>query len=257
MGLMTQTTDAAGSIVYYYRPDGQPVLAVAPGDVQTRFYYDKYGRRIAIKDPSAGIRRTAYDDAGNICKETDADGREITTEYDCYGRLTKQTTLDLTTVYTYDDTENVLLSAVSNNGSALLNTYDEYGRLKIQREEAPDGKWLQKTYAYTDDGMPASVSYTSQNGTLATEQLIYRNGFLTEVRLADGTIVYRHDEENPQGQLTKLTSGGMQRSYTFNDWGLPVKRSITRADGSVLFDYSYHSMPRMVTWRVVSIQKEI
>ena len=240
MGLMTQTTDAAGSIVYYYRPDGQPVLAVAPGDVQTRFYYDKYGRRIAIKDPSAGIRRTAYDDAGNICKETDADGREITTEYDCYGRLTKQTTLDLTTVYTYDDTENVLLSAVSNNGSALLNTYDEYGRLKIQREEAPDGKWLQKTYAYTDDGMPASVSYTSQNGTLATEQLIYRNGFLTEVRLADGTIVYRHDEENPQGQLTKLTSGGMQRSYTFNDWGLPVKRSITRADGSVLFDYSYH-----------------
>ena len=82
MGLMTQTTDAAGSIVYYYRPDGQPVLAVAPGDVQTRFYYDKYGRRIAIKDPSAGIRRTAYDDAGNICKETDADGREITTEYD-------------------------------------------------------------------------------------------------------------------------------------------------------------------------------
>lgn len=32
----------------------------------------------------------------------------------------------------------------------------------------------------------------------------------------------------------------MQRSYTFNDWGLPVKRSITRADGSVLFDYSYH-----------------
>ena len=56
----------------------------------------------------------------------------------------------------------MLLSAVSNNGSALLNTYDEYGRLKIQREEAPDGKWLQKTYAYTDDGMPASVSYTSQ-----------------------------------------------------------------------------------------------
>lgn len=239
MGLMTQTTDAAGSVVYYYRPDGQPIVTVTHGDMQTRFYYDKYGRRIAIKDPSAGVRRTAYDKSGNISKETDADGREITKEYDRYGRLTKQTTSDLTTVYTYDNTENQLLSAVSNNGSAMRNTYDEYGRLKTQREEAPDGKWLQKTYAYTVDGMPTSVSYTSQNGVLTTEQLIYRNGFLTEVRLADGTIVYRHDEENSQGQLTKLTAGGMQRSYAFNDWGLPVKRSITSAAGSVLFDYSY------------------
>lgn len=238
-GLMTQTSDAAGSITYFYRPDGQPLVAVVSDNIQTRFYYDKYGRRIAIKDPSAGIRRTAYDEAGNICKETDADGREIRKEYDRYGRITKQIAPDLTTVYTYDDMENLLLSAVSSNGSATRNTYDAYGRLKTQREEAPDGKWLQKTYGYSVDGLLVSIAYSSQNGELATEHLSYRNGFLTEVRLADGTLVYRHDEENAQGQLTKLTSGDMQRSYVFNDWGLPVRRSITRTDNTVLFDHSY------------------
>ena len=77
---MTQVADNGGIIDYYYRPDGQPIVAVVKAnqkEIQTSFYYDKYGRRIAIKDPSAGIRRTAYDAAGNICKETDADSREI------------------------------------------------------------------------------------------------------------------------------------------------------------------------------------
>lgn len=238
-GLMTQAMDPAGSIAYFYRPDGQPVVSVTTGNTQTRFYYDVYGRRTAIKDPSAGTRRTEYDEAGNISKETDADGREITKEYDRFGRITKQITPDLTTVYTYDDTENLLLSAVSDNGSAMRNTYDEYGRLKSQREEAPDGKWLQKTYSYSADGLPTAIAYVSQAGALTTEQLSYRNGYLTEVRLADGTLVYRHDEENALGQLTKLTTGEMQRSYAFNDWGLPVRRSISRADHTVMFDYSY------------------
>lgn len=241
-GLMTQVADNGGIIDYYYRPDGQPIVAVVKAnqkEIQTRFYYDKYGRRIAIKDPSAGIRRTAYDAAGNICKETDADSREIVKEYDCYGRITRQTTPDMTTVYTYDNTENLLLSAVSSNGSGMYNVYDGYGRLEMQREKAPDGKWLQKTYGYTTTGLPSDVVYTSQNGTLATEHLIYRNGFLSEVRLQDGTLVYRHDEENELGQLTKLTAGGMQRSYTFNDCGLLTRRSIMRADETVMFDHSY------------------
>lgn len=238
-GLMIQVADPAGSIAYYYRSDRQPILVLAPGNVHTRFYYDKYGRRTAIKDPSAGIRHTAYDKAGNICKETDADGREIMKEFDCYGRLIKQATTELTTVYTYDDTENLLLSSESSNGSAMYYTYDEYGRLLTQREETPDNKWLQKTYSYTTDGLPASITYTSQDGALATELLIYQNGFLTEVRLSDGTLVYRYDDENVQGQLIKLTTGGIQRGYIYNESGLPVRRIVTHTNGESISDYGY------------------
>ena len=238
-GKMTQATDAAGSISYFYRPDGQPLVAMMADGTQTRFYYDKYARRTAIKDPSAGIRYTEYDAAGNVYKETDADGRSMIKEYDLYGRVVKQQADDITTVYTYDNAENLLLSAVSDNGCALHNTYDAYGRLKTQREEAPDGVWLQKEYTYTTDGLPASIAYSSQNGVLTTEQLTYRNGFLTEVQLTDGTIVYRHDEENERGQLTKLTTGTMQRLYEFDEWGLPVRRSITKSDRSILLDQRY------------------
>lgn len=239
LGRMIKATDAGGSMEYYYRPDGQPIVAVALGGVQTRFYYDRYGRRTAIKDPSAGIRRTEYDISGNISKEIDADGREILNEYDRYGRVTRQVTPDMVTVYTYDDTENLLLSAVSDNGTATRYMYDEYARLKTYREEAPEGKWLQKTYTYTVDGLLLSITYTSGEGILSTELMTYRNGYLSEVRLSDGTLIYYHNEENAMGQLTRLSVGNMQRNYEFNNYGLPVSRKITRADNSEVFNHSY------------------
>ena len=239
LGRTIKVTDAGGSVEYYYRPDGQPIVAVAPGEVQTRFYYDCYGRRTAIKDPSAGIRRTEYDIAGNVSKEIDADGREILKEYDRYGRVTRQVTPDIVTVYTYDNTENLLLSAVSDNGTATRYTYDEYARLKTYREEAPEGKWLQKTYTYTVDGLLSSITYTSGEGLLSTELMNYCNGYLSEVRLSDGTLIFRHNEENAMGQLTKLSVGNMQRIYEFNNYGLPVSRKITRADNSVVFNHTY------------------
>ena len=239
LGRMIKATDAGGSMEYYYRPDGQPIVAVALGGVQTRFYYDRYGRRTAIKDPIAGIRRTEYDISGNISKEIDADGREILNEYDRYGRVTRQVTPDMVTVYTYDDTENLLLSAVSDNGTATRYMYDEYARLKTYREEAPEGKWLQKTYTYTVDGLLLSITYTSGEGILSTELMTYRNGYLSEVRLSDGTLIYCHNEENAMGQLTRLSVGNMQRNYEFNNYGLPVSRKITRADNSEVFNHSY------------------
>ena len=239
LGRMIKATDAGGSMEYYYRPDGQPIVAVALGGVQTRFYYDRYGRRTAIKDPSAGIRRTEYDISGNISKEIDADGREILNEYDRYGRVTRQVTPDMVTVYTYDDTDNLLLSAVSDNGTATRYMYDEYARLKTYREEAPEGKWLQKTYTYTVDGLLLSITYTSGEGILSTELMTYRNGYLSEVRLSDGTLIYCHNEENAMGQLTRLSVGNMQRNYEFNNYGLPVSRKITRADNSEVFNHSY------------------
>lgn len=58
---------------------------------------------------------------------------EILKEYDRYGRVTRQVTPDIVTVYTYDNTENLLLSAVSDNGTATRYTYDEYARLKTYR----------------------------------------------------------------------------------------------------------------------------
>ena len=69
--------------------------------------------------------------------------------------------------------------------------------------------------------------------------MTYRNGYLSEVRLSDGTLIYCHNEENAMGQLTRLSVGNMQRNYEFNNYGLPVSRKITRADNSEVFNHSY------------------
>ena len=238
-GLMTSATDEGGNIAYFYRADGQPLVIVASDSVQTRFYYDAYGRRTAIKDPSAGIRRTEYDKEGNVCRETDADGRQVVREYDRYGRITRLIHPDFTTVYTYAEDEDLLLSTVSDNGTATYYTYDAYGRVGNIREEAPEGYWLEKTYGYTEDGMLSTISYSSQYGKLCTEQLVYRNGTLTGVYMDDGTCVYSYSEEDRHGQLTRIATGEYDRRYEFDEWGFPTQRRILYGDGKVLMDQRY------------------
>ena len=238
-GLMTSATDEGGNIAYFYRADRQPLVIVASDSVQTRFYYDAYGRRNAIKDPSAGIRRTEYDKEGNVCRETDADGRQVVREYDRYGRITRLIHPDFTTVYTYAEDEDLLLSTVSDNGTATYYTYDAYGRVENIREEAPEGYWLEKTYGYTEDGMLSTISYSSQYGKLCTEQLVYRNGTLTGVYMDDGTCVYSYSEEDRHGQLTRIATGEYDRRYEFDEWGFPTQRRILYGDGKVLMDQRY------------------
>lgn len=238
-GLMTSAADEGGNIAYFYRADGQPLVIVASDSVQTRFYYDVYGRRTAIKDPSAGIRRTEYDKDGNVCRETDADGRQVVREYDRYGRITRLVHPDFTTIYTYAKDEDLLLSAVSDNGTATYYTYDAYGRVENIREEAPEGYRLEKTYGYTEDGMLSTISYSSQYGKLCTEQLVYRNGTLTGVYLDDGTCVYSYSEEDRHGQLTRIATGEYDRRYEYDEWGFPTARRILYGDGKVLMDQRY------------------
>lgn len=238
-GLMTSATDEGGNIAYFYRADGQPLVIVASDSVQTRFYYDEYGRRTAIKDPSAGIRRTEYDKEGNVFRETDADGRQVVKEYDRYGRITRLIHPDFTTAYTYAEDEDLLLSIVSDNGTATYYTYDAYGRVENIRKEAPEGYWLEKTYGYTEDGMLSTISYSSQYGKLCTEQLVYRNGTLTGVYLDDGTCVYSYGEEDRHGQLTRIATGEYDRRYEFDEWGFPTARRILYGDGKVLMDQRY------------------
>lgn len=239
-GYMTSVSDTAGSIRYFYRPDGQPYAVVAPGEAKTWLYYDKYGRRTGMKDPSAGIRHTVYDEAGNVKKEIDATGKTIEMEYDNYHRVTKQITPDLTTTYTYDNSENVLVSAVSTNATAKRYTYDALGRLATEKEEAPDGKWLLKTYQYDANGLMASLAYSSQSGSLATEQYTYQNNHLTTVKLADGTIVRRLNTENSLGQPINLTTGTATRTYGYNAYGIPTERALKRSNGTMGMQQMYN-----------------
>jgi YD repeat-containing protein len=92
------------------------------------------------------------------------------------------------------------------------------------KETVPDGKWLQKTYAYAN-GNIASIQYSAQSGTLGTENFIYTRGHNTEIKLNYVTSIWKLTAENEIGQPTGATTGSMSRSYAYNAFGIPTGRT--------------------------------
>lgn len=221
-GQLISVTDPAGTISYSLHADGQPMEVVAPDNVITTFTYDDYRRCISFTDPSLGTTEYEYDGGGNIIKNTNANGQSVINEYDSFNRLVKKKTLEFTTSYTYNS-RNELVSVVSNNGTSSSYTYDNYGRVLSSRENVQDGKWLQKDWAYSA-GKPSKIRFTSQKGVLVKENFEYVNSYLVNVKLDDGTSVYKLTKENSFGMPTEIITGGVTRKYGFDNYGMPTYR---------------------------------
>ena len=235
LGQLVTATDPAGTISYSLHADGQPMEIVAPGNVVTTFAYDDYRRRISLTDPSLGTSEYEYDTRGNLIKDTNANGQSTINEYDPYNRLVKKNTPEFTTSYTYNS-RNELINVVSDNGTSSSYTYDNYGRIVSSRENVQDGKWLQKDLVYSA-GKPSSIKYTSQTGVLVKENFEYANSYLVNVKLDDGTLVYKLTKENSFGKPTEVITGGVTRKYGYDNFGMPTYRKAS-IDANVIQDIS-------------------
>ena len=210
----------AGTITYNLRPDGQPSSIVAPGSITTSFEYDDCGRQTKLVDPSAGTRTFVYDAAGNLNSQTDALGKVTNTTYDAYNRvIQKEITGELTTTYSYN-TDGQLATVSNNNSSGQSYTYDGLMRVATATETAPDGKWLQKNYTYAN-GTPTAISYTSQNGAIATENYLYSNGNLAEIKLNGSASLWKLTTENDMRMATGATTGNLTRTYGYDAYVCP------------------------------------
>jgi len=243
-GNLISVVDPAGTITYNLRPDGQPSSIVAPGSVATSFTYDGYGRRISIVDPSAGTQSTVFDAAGNVASEKDANGKVISYVYDTYNRMTQKTRPEFNTAYTYN-TDGLLASETSTNGTSTAYAYDGYGRVQTEKETVPDGKWLQKTYAY-GSGYLLSTQYTSQSGSIVTENYSYDAGQLIEIKLNGTTSIWKLTAQNSFGQSTAVTTGSFNRTYGYSAFGLPTGRT---AGSFQNFTYSFDAAKGNLTYR--------
>ena len=236
MGEQVSVTDPAGTITYTLRPDGQPVTITAPGNVKTTFSYDAYGRQTAIHDPSAGNRTFAYDASGNLQRETDADNRVKTMSYDVYGRLTSKVLPEFTTSYAYNG-YGQLTTETSNNGISSVYEYDSYGRLAKERNNVPDGKWLEKTYTYAAGNL-ASVRYASQSGAIGTEAYTYSHGHMNGIRWGSSPV-WTLNAENPFSQPLSVTTGPVTRTYTYDVYGIPTGRTAQSTAGGTFLNSTY------------------
>lgn len=223
IGELIKVEDPGGTITYTLRPDGQPSAITALGNVVTTFEYDGFGRRTAIVDPSAGRRSFSESysaDGVRTVVETNADGRSITSTYDKFGRATGIRRPEFNTAYTYN-ADGLLVREESTNGTSSEFTYDDNDRVSVSRENAPDGKFLQKLYHY-EKGNVAAVSYTSKRGNLCQELFEYVNGHNAEIKLNDGRSVWKLTEENDLGQAQRVETGNLVRNYSHTKTGLPL-----------------------------------
>ncbi len=222
-GQVIKVSDAAGTITYNLRADGQPVSIIAPGNVTTSFTYDEYGRKKSITDPSAGKQSYTYDAVGNINSETDGTNKTTTYTYDNYSRLTQKIRSEFTTTYTYNTNDGLLTLESSGNGTSTSYAYDNYGRLSEIKEMVPDGKFLQKTYSYAN-GNVSYINYATQDGGISGEAYSYTNGILNEIKLNGTNSIWRLNSLNAFGQPTEVTTSGFNRTYGYNAFGLPTSR---------------------------------
>ncbi|MBQ7273162.1 MAG: VCBS repeat-containing protein [Bacteroidales bacterium] len=237
-GNVVSVLDDGGTITYTLRDDGQPSKVTAPGNVETTFTYDGYGRRTGITDPSAGTRTEAYvwnADGSHEQTHTGPNG-SITTSWDKYGRTTSVVRPgEFNTTYSYN-TYGLLSSEQSTNGTGTEYTYDYNDRVSTVKEIVPDGKWLKKTYTYGSWGNLSTVKYTTHDGDITTETYSYANGCNTGSSITDGTTVWTLVSENDLGQPTQITTGSTSRQYGFTEYGLPAYRKMA---GGSLQNFTY------------------
>lgn len=236
-GVLVSVSDPGGTITYVSRPDGQPSSITAQGNVATSFQYDAFGRQTGLLDPSAGQQTTAYSytTAGVLTlTKAEPNGTNISI-FDKYGRLTSvQRQGAFTTNYVYN-ADGLLASETSTNGTSKTYTYDSYHRALTITETVPDAKWMRKTYAYSN-GNVSSIQYSTQNGTIGTENFVYAYGHNTEITLNGSTSIWKLTEENALGMMTKSTTGSMQRTYVYTAYGMPTGRTAGNIQN---FSYSF------------------
>ncbi|MCR5018539.1 MAG: hypothetical protein K6A64_07070 [Bacteroidales bacterium] len=229
MGDLFQCTDAAGTITYSLRDDGQPSSITAPGGAVTTFSFDAMGRRTSIIDPSAGTRTTSYTWNTNGTSSTTQtnDKGSITTSQDKYGRVTGITRSNsFNTTYSYDSYGR-LISEVSTNSTGKEYTYDAYDRPDTLLHYVPDGKWLRKVFTYGAGSKVSSIIFASQDGYITTENYSYGNGYNTAVTLPGGTAILSLVSENDFGQPTSASSAGIYRTYEYSQYGFPTARKLS------------------------------
>lgn len=196
---------------------------------------------IICTNPSRGPSADA--DGTSRVMETNSKGT-VTTYRDKYGRTTRTERTGVgafSTDYTYD-ADNQLLSERSSNGTSRTFQYDTLGRVTAVRDSVPDGKWLQKTYAYGPGSRVASIGYTAQSGLIDQELYAYSNGHNTAIRLSDSTLVWSLVAENDLGMATQAATGPLTRTYGFTATGLPTSRGMTCGQTAIQH-FSYQFAP--------------
>lgn len=254
VGRVIRVSDMAGDIQYTLRPDGQPESITAPGNITTTFTYNVYGQKIGMTDPSAGTIEWGYGPFGNQTYKKDANGVETRTLYDSYGRKDSihisKDNKELRTVKFGYDNYNRLSQVVENTGSRFYK-YDRYGRLSEDIQYIDDYFSLERKYAYNELGQISWINYYGYLPcTIGRVHYTYANGHKTEIKVDASAPAWKLVAENDMGLPVSIETGPLTRTFEYDRYGFPLKRTVTCGD-RIIQDMStrFDSHTGNLTWR--------
>ncbi len=227
----------------------------AEKSVTTSYAYDAHGQVTSVTREDGSVVRYAYDAVGNVVSER-------------YFATAAAATPEIAITYTYTGGGGRLVSAEQVTGSGETQqsvttsySYDEYGRVTQQRQETEaEAGALTVNYRYNAAGQVTAVAYAKESAQGAVDPgntelhiLWYTYddaGRLSAIHLDEGTAnttsptsssrLIRSYAYNAYGEIEKITdntsflTGGTlttELTYTYNDYGLPVKLTYTDVDG--------------------------
>jgi RHS repeat-associated protein len=238
-GLITSVEDEPGGIIrYFYDASGNQIKSDYDGIV-TQTFYDNWGRKIELRDPSAGIYYYNYNAFGELKRERTPKG-ETNYELDDYGKLiTKHITgltatekTDIKSTYIYD--ANKLLKQVKVEdlyaGTSeykyeyeptyfqLLNVEERLPKVIFRNETTLDGFGRTDTETYKAEFL--------ENGKTSEKTIrhIYKNGrqfkVLDEVTQVALTTINTVDQR--QSIIRKAFGNGVTLYNEYDDYGFPI-----------------------------------
>lgn len=237
--------DESGGIIYHYNFDGTVASITAPGNVKTKMEYDSYGRQIKLIDPCSGTKETSYDEEGNLSSEVKlADGQNLKYTYDKYNRVVS-VSKPQDGVYNYQYDAHGRLESVKKEDGSISKVFEYFpdGRLQSTSQNIVDGRGLTSVMTYKDNNL-SEISYFSiasgspEGHLLATENYIYTNGVLSEVRVNNNKTIWKLIQEDDCGNATVIETDGLKRQYKYDINSLPIERAVLK-DNNILWSDTY------------------
>ena len=224
--MLTQTDGKGNQVIWEYNAANMVTRRIDDGG--------RTGAEGSCSYDSSKVESYTYNADGSLAAKTDRNGIVTSYTYDVHGRLTSNSVGGITIQYTYDKNGNQL--TITDQTGKTTRTYDQLNRV-ITKEVPNIGKSIY-TYDITA-GIPEGnwAESTSDPKGNITVKTYDRAGRLKTVT-ADGKTTTYNYYDNGARQSVEY-SDGSREAYTYYKDNLLHTLTNTKADGTVIDNYSY------------------
>ena len=180
-----------------------------------------------MTDADMGNWSYTYDALSNLKTQTDARGCILTMTYDQLSRLDTKTSSggcgqQISVNYDYDGVLNGIgrRTSMTDSSGSTSWTYDTRGRLLSESKTITDAGTFNTSWVYNAAGLPKSMTYPVDNGTVETVFINYNDQMLPE---SIGSLIGSYASSmqyDPAGRMTHLTRGDdlLDTAYQYYPW---------------------------------------